>query len=49
MLDPLMDSQVVMEISSLRDTEWERQWEKKLDLHWEAPLKECHARMRRWW
>ena len=35
-----MECQVGMKISRLRDLDWEHLWEKKLDLHWEAPLME---------
>ena len=47
MVAPLMNSQVVMDISRFRSIDWEYFWEKNLNIHWEAPLKECQDQMRR--
>ena len=32
-----------------RIIDWEYNWEKRLDIHCEAPLKECQAQMRQQW
>ena len=46
MEDALVASQVIIEISRLRDIYWDYHWEQKLDLHWEAHLMEFQARTR---
>ena len=38
MVGPLMAFKVEMEISSLRDIEWDNYWKKKLDLCWNILL-----------
>ena len=38
MVVPLMVFKVEMEISSLRDIEWDNYWKKKLDLCWNILL-----------
>ena len=39
----MMESNIKKFLASLRVQIWERNWEHKLDLHWEATLMECHV------
>ena len=46
MLAPPMAYQMVMDTSSLRDLDWDQHWDNKLDLQWEAHMKEWQAWIR---